>query len=328
MGVKFRDITNPDEITINDLKSKVLTMDASNVIYKFLTTMRQADGSLLKDLNGNTTSHLNGIIFQTASLIEMGIKPVYVFDGKAPQLKQKTQEERINVKEESQKKYEEAKSQGDLENARKYAARTTHLDNYIITSSKKLLELMGLPFVQANTEGEAQASYMVSQNDAYAVVSQDYDCLQFGATRMVRNFKLSKSQSKDLEIIYLDKTLKELELTREQLIDVAILVGTDFNEGIYGVGAKTAIKLIHKYGTLEKVLEAKDKTIEVDADDIREIFLHPDVVTDYDLTFRQPKKEQLLSFLVDEHDFDMERTSKAIDKIKKETGQTSLEAWF
>ncbi len=328
MGVKFKDITNPEKLTMGDLKSKVLTIDASNVIYKFLTTMRQVDGTPLKDLNGNITSHLNGIMFQTASLIEMGIKPVYVFDGKAPELKKETQEERISVKEESQKKYEEAKKKGDMESARKYAARTSHLDNHIIRSAKELLELMGLPYIQSKTEGEAQASYMVTQNDAWAVVSQDYDCLQFGAPRMVRNFRLSKSQSKDLEIIYLDKTLKELDLTREQLIDVAILVGTDFNKGIHGIGAKTGIKLIHKYGTLEKVLEIKDKTIEVDADDIREIFLHPDVITNYDLTFKQPKRDKLIKFLVDDHDFDIDRTKSAIDKIKKQTGQTSLEAWF
>ena len=328
MGVKFKDITDPEPIEMNDLKGKILTVDASNVIYKFLSGMRQGDGTPLKDMNGNITSHLNGIMFQTSSLIEKEIKPVYVFDGKAPELKKKTQEKRISIKKESKQKYLEAKQSGDNEKARKYAARTAELNHEKIESSKKLLKLMGVPYVQSKTEGEAQASYMVSKGDAWAVVSQDYDCLQFGATRMLKNFKLSRSQSKNLEIISLEKTLKDLDLTREQLVDVAMLVGTDFNKGVYGIGAKKGIKLIHKYGTLEKSLEALDETMEVDPNEIREIFLNPDVVTDYDLKFRRPKKEKLLDYLCGEHDFDEHRTNNAIQKLQLKTAQTSLESWF
>jgi flap endonuclease-1 len=328
LGVKFKDITSPEPIELDDLNTRILTMDASNVIYKFLTTMRQPDGTPLKDLNGNITAHLNGIMFQTATLVNKGIKPVYVFDGKAPELKKKTQEERIEIKKEAQRKFEEAKKAGDLEAARKYASRTPFINKEIIESSKKLLDLMGLPYVQAKTEGEAQASYMVAQKDAFAVVSQDYDCLQFGATRMLKNFKLSNKQSKDLQIIYLEKTLKELEVTREQLIDIAILVGTDFNEGIYGIGPKKGLKLIKKYQNLETVLEKIDKTIEVDYNDIREIFLNPDVVTDYELKFKSPKRERLIDYLCGDHDFTEERTFMAIDKLSKNTAQTNLEQWF
>ena len=327
MGVKFKDITTAEPIEMNQLKGKILTVDASNLIYKFLSTMRQVDGTPLKDLNGNITSHLNGIFFQTATLISKQVKPIYVFDGKAPELKSKTQQERIEIKKESEKKYKEAKKAGDLETARKYASRTVHLDKDVIESSKKLLELMGLPYVQAKTEGEAQASYMVSQNDAWAVVSQDYDCLQFGATRMLRNFKLSQS-SKNMELISLERTLTDLNLTREQMVDLAMLVGTDFNEGIYGIGAKKGLKLMHKYGSLEAALEKLDKTIEVDPDEIREIFLNPDVVTDYDTKFKSPKKEKLIDFLCGDHDFNEERVMASIDKLKKETAQTSLNQWF
>lgn len=327
MGVKFKDITTAQPIEMNDLKGKILTVDASNLIYKFLSTMRQPDGTPLKDSNGNITSHLSGIFFQTSSLISKQIKPVYVFDGKSPELKSKTVQERIEVKKESEKKYLEAKESGDMETARKYASRTVHLDKEIIESSKKLLELMGLPYVQAKTEGEAQASYMVAQKDAWAVVSQDYDCLQFGATRMLRNFRLSQS-TKNMEIISLQKTLDDLQLTRKQMVDLAMLVGTDFNEGVYGIGAKKGLKLMQKYGTLEAALEKLDKSIEVDPDEIREIFLNPDVVTDYEIKFKTPKKEKLLDFLCGDHDFSEERTLASIDKLKKETAQTSLNQWF
>ena len=327
MGVKFKDITEPEPIEMNELKGKVLTVDAANLIYKFLSTIRQGDGTPLKDLNGNITSHLSGIFFQTSTLIGKKVKPVYVFDGKAPKLKEKTQQERIEIKKESEKKFIEAKEAGDLESARKYAARTVHLDKKTIESSKKLLDLMGIPYVQANTEGEAQASYMVSNNDAWAVVSQDYDCLQFGAPRMLKNFKLS-GRSSNMEIISLEKTLNSLNLTREQLIDLAMLVGTDFNEGVYGIGAKKGLKLIQKYGTLEKSLEHLGKTIEVDPDDIREIFLKPDLVTDYKLDFKPPKKQKLIDFLCGDHDFSEERVEASIKKLQKETAQTNLNQWF
>ncbi len=328
MGVKFKDIAVSEPIELKHLSEKILTIDASNVIYKFLSSIRQVDGSPLRDLNGNITSHLSGIMFQTTSLIEKGIKPVYVFDGKAPELKKKTQQERINIKKESEKKYEEAKMEGDIEKARKYAARTTHLTKEIIDSSKNLLELMGLPYIQAKTEGEAQASYMVAQGDAWAVVSQDYDCLQFGATRIIKNFKISKTQSKNLELISLEKTLNSLDITREQLVDLAMLVGTDFNEGVHGIGPKKGLKLIQKYGTLEKSLEHLGETIEVDPNLIREIFLEPDIVENYDLKFKSPNKDKLYDFLCGDHDFKEERTLAAIDKLKQNTAQTSLEQWF
>jgi flap endonuclease-1 len=328
VGVKFKDIITPEPIEMNQIKGHTVTVDASNIIYKFLSSIRQADGTPLKDMNGNITSHLSGIMFQTSSLISIGIKPVYVFDGKSPELKKKTQEERIAVKKESEKKYEEAKLEGDIEKARKYASRTSHLNKEIISTSKTLLDLMGVPYVQSKTEGEAQASYMVSRGDAWAVVSQDYDCLQFGATRMIRNLRISKNQTKNLEEINLNNTLKELGITREQLVDIALLVGTDFNDGIYGIGAKKGLKLIKEQGTLENALKKLDKTMEIDPDILRDIFLNPDVVTDYDISYKAPKKQKLLDYLCGEHDFQEQRTESAIKKLQEETGQTSLEQWF
>lgn len=327
MGVKFKDITHPTKVEMKNLDNKILTIDASNLIYKFLTTMRQGDGTPLQDLNGNITSHLNGILFQTATLIEQNIKPIYVFDGKAPELKAKTQQERIDVKKESEQKYREALEHGDNEKARKYAMRTAHLNKEIIESSKKLLTLMGIPYVQSKTEGEAQASYMATKGDAWAVVSQDYDCLLFGAPRILRNFKLTKTNN-DIQLLSLEDTLDEIGLSRKQLVDVAILVGTDFNDGIYGVGAKTAIKLMHKYGSLENIVKNKGYDLNCDVDEIRGIFLNPDVVKDYDITFRKPKKEKLVDFLCGDHDFDESRTQGAIKKLQHKAAQTSLESWF
>ena len=161
-------------------------------------------------------------------------------------------------REEAREKYEAAKAAGDMEEARKYGMRSSRMSEYIIESSKELLTYMGVPYVQAKGEGEAQGAYMVQKGDAWAVASQDYDCLLFGAPRIIRNLTLSGGLS-NLEYLELEKVLSEIDLTREQLIDVALMVGTDFNEGIHGIGAKTGLKLIRN-NTLEDVLVQKGIT--------------------------------------------------------------------
>ena len=204
MGVKFKDIVSPEEINLKDLEGRTVAIDAYNTIYQFLSGIRQRDGSPLMDLNGNVTSHLSGILYRTSSIVDKGIKPIYVFDGQSSPYKAKTLEQRRAIKEEAEKQRQEAIAKGDREAARKYAIRTSRMTPYIIESSKKLLELMGVPYIQAKGEGEAQASYMVAQGDAWAVASQDYDCLLFGAPRIIRNLTLSGGFS-NLEYIQLTK---------------------------------------------------------------------------------------------------------------------------
>jgi flap endonuclease-1 len=203
MGVKLKDIIEPEQINFKDLEGRSVSIDAFNTLYQFLSTIRQRDGRPLTDENGNVTSHLSGILYRNSSMVEKGIKPIYVFDGKAPELKSETQAKRREVREESEKIYKEALAQGDTEKARKYAMRSSKLSPYIIESSKKLLTLMGIPYVEAKGEGEAQAAYLVQNGDAYAVASQDYDCLLFGAPRIVRNLTLSGGLS-NLEYLELE----------------------------------------------------------------------------------------------------------------------------
>jgi flap endonuclease-1 len=199
---------------------------------------------------------------------------------------------------------------------------------YILESSKDLLDYMGIPYVQAVGEGEAQGAYMVEQGDAWAVASQDYDCLLFGAPRIVRNLTLSGGLS-NLEYLELEKVLEELELSREQLIDVALMVGTDFNEGIHGIGAKTGLKLIRN-NSLEDVLVQKGITdVEVEPDELREIFLKHEVNTDYEIKFKSAKKDKLIEFMCEEHGFSESRVLNVTDKLKKlSSTQKSLEDWF
>lgn len=328
MGVKFRDIVSPEQIRFEDLDGKVVALDASNVIYQFLSSIRQHDGTPLKDHNGRITSHFSGILYRTSAMVERGIKPVFVFDGKSNILKKETQVKRMEVKEESEKKWKEALDEGRIEDARKFAVRSSRMSPDIVEGSKKLIKLMGIPYMQALGEGEAQASYMVSKGDAWCVASQDYDCLLFGAPRMVKNLTISGTQTTP-EIIELEKVLDNLEITREQLVDLAIMVGTDFNQGIKGIGAKKGLKLVKEHGDIYNALESMDIQMDIDPEILRDIFLKHEVESGYKLKWQKADRQGIVDFLCGVHDFSEDRVLSAVDKLKKlETTQSSLEQWF
>jgi flap endonuclease-1 len=328
MGVKFRDLISPELLKFEDLDGKTVALDAANVIYQFLSSIRQPDGTPLKDRNGKITSHFSGILYRTSALIERGIKPIYVFDGQSSILKSETQSMRREVKVESERKWKEALDEGRIEEARKYAVRSSRMSPEIVEGSKNLLKLMGIPYIQAKGEGEAQASYMVAQGDAWCVASQDYDCLLFGAPRMVKNLTISGTRA-NLELIELGKVLEKLEITREQLVDLALLVGTDFNLGIKGIGAKKGLKLIKEHGDVYKALKSLDVQMDVDPEILRDMFLRHEFASNYQLKWQKPDKNGIVAFLCGEHDFSEERVLTALDKLKKlQTTQSSLEQWF
>jgi len=328
MGVKFKDIVSSEEIRFEDLDGKVVALDAANVIYQFLSSIRQLDGTPLRDQNGRVTSHFSGILYRTSALIEKGIKPIYVFDGQSSALKKETQEKRKEIKEESERKWKEALEEGRLEDARKYAVRSSRMSPEIVEGSKKLIKLMGLPYIQAKGEGEAQASYMVARGDAWCVASQDYDCILFGAPRMVKNLTISGTQ-RNPELIELEKVLGKLNISREQLVDLAIMVGTDFNQGIKGIGAKKGLKLIKEHGDIYHALESLDVQLDVDPQVLRDMFLNHEVESNYQLKWQKADQEDIVDFLCGEHDFSEDRVLSAVDKLKKlESTQSSLEQWF
>ena len=327
MGVKLKDIVEPDTITFKDLEGRVVSIDAFNTLYQFLSTIRQRDGRPLTDENGNVTSHLSGILYRNSSMIEKDIKPIYIFDGKAPELKSETQAKRREIRDEAEQIYKEALKEGDTEKARKFAMRSSKLSPEIIESSKKLLTYMGIPYVEAKGEGEAQAAYLVANGDAYAVASQDYDCLLFGAKRVVRNLAVS-SNLKSLEFYQLDKVLSQLDITREQLVDMGILIGTDFCEGLKGVGAKTALKLARS-GKLEEKIDELQSQSTHDLEEVRDIFLKHNVNTDYKIKWEKPQPDKIIEFLSYQHGFSEERVAKACDRLKNlSSSQGSLDAWF
>ncbi|MBS7620756.1 flap endonuclease-1 [Candidatus Bathyarchaeota archaeon] len=343
MGVNLRDIVPKTVIRLEDLSGKSIAIDAYNALYQFLAIIRQPDGTPLKDSSGRITSHLSGLLYRTSNLVELGIKPIYVFDGVPPALKEVEIKRRMKTKEEALIKYEQALKEGRIEEARMYAQATASLKDYMAEDSKRLLDLMGIPWIQAPSEGEAQAAHVVKRGDADYCASQDYDSLLFGAPRLVRNVAISgrrKLPGKNVyievepEVIELERVLKGCEITYEQLIDVGILVGTDFNpEGIKGLGPKTALKLIKEYGSLENALPyIEDAEFPVEPQKIKEIFLHPKVTDNYKIEWREPDVEGVINFICCERDFSEDRVRKALEKmqkgISKLKGKTTLERWF
>jgi len=322
MGVNLRDIISQREADFKELSGKTIACDALNTIYQFLASIRQPDGTPLMDSKGNVTSHLSGLLYRTTNLIRMGISPVYVFDGKPSELKHRTLEARRERKKEAEAEWAKAKEEGRIEDAMKFAKRTSRLTEEMLNDGKKLLGLMGVPFVQAPSEGEAQCTRIVLSGDAWAVGSQDYDCLLFGAPRLVRGLTLSGKM--ELSIIELQAALDELKITREELIDLAILVGTDFNEGVYGIGPKKALKAV-KEGTLGSI------RVDFDFDAVRRVFLEHPTVVDYKIAWGGVDAAGLVELLCEEHDFSEERVRKAayeLEEARREMSQQTLSKWF
>ncbi len=343
LGVNFKDLIPKTQIKLEDLSGKVIAIDAYNAIYQFLSIIRQPDGTPLKDSTGKVTSHLSGLFYRTSNLVEMGIKPIYVFDGIPPSLKSAEIERRKQVKVEAIASYEKAVASGDTAKMRMFAQAATSMKDYMQDDSKKLLDLMGLPHVQAPSEGEAQAAHMTKKGDADYCASQDYDSLLFGAPRLLRNVTISgrrKLPKKNVyvdivpEVVELPKTLGECEITYKQLIDVGILIGTDYNpDGIKGLGPKTALKLIKEHGTLENALpHIKNASFPVEPRCIREIFLRPEVSDDYQLEWKEPDEEGIIDFMCRQKEFSEDRVKKSLERMlagsKKQKGKVSLEKWF
>jgi flap endonuclease-1 len=343
LGVNLRDIVPKTQVNLEDLGGKSVAIDAYNALYQFLAIIRQPDGTPLKDSTGKVTSHLSGLLYRTSNLVEMGIKPIYVFDGVPPVLKAAEIQRRREVKMEAAIHYEKAVAKGDMVKARMFAQATTSMKDYMKEDAKRILNLMGLPWIQAPSEGEAQAAHMTRRGDADYCASQDYDSLLFGAPLLLRNVTISgrrKLPSKNVyvdivpEVIALDSVLKQCEITHAQLIDVGILIGTDFNPGgIKGLGPKTALKLIKEHGTLENAMpHIKNAEFPHPPESIREVFLHPAVTDNYTIEWKEPNVEGIVDFLCRQKDFSEDRVRKALEKMQagaqKQKGKTTLEKWF
>jgi len=340
MGVDFGDSIPREKIKLEDIAGWRLAVDGYNTLYQFLAIIRGVDGGHLKDSNGRVTSHISGLFYRNVNLLEFGIKLVYVFDGKPPELKMEEIERRSSQRREARDHYLKALQTGEMAEARKYAEASTVLRRDMVQDAKLLLDAMGIPWVDAPSEGEAQASRMADEGTVDAVASQDHDSLVFGAPVLVRNVTISGKRrlpAKGIVInvqperIRLSTTLASTGLTREQLVDFAILLGTDFNpDGFEGVGPVTALKYLKKYGRLEEISELRDRLHEVQFEEIRALYLNPPSRIGIKPEWKPPDREKIISFLVDEHSFSRERVDAALERVvqAKSAESETLEKWF
>ncbi|MDO8634354.1 MAG: flap endonuclease-1 [archaeon] len=341
MGTAIGGLVVKEEIELGYLRGRLVGIDSYNIIYQFLSSIRGPDGTPLMDADGNVTSHLTGLLYRTVNLLEKGVKPVFVFDGKPPKLKQKTIEERKKIRTDAIEKHEKALKEGNMEDAKKFGSRALRLSDEMISDAKKLLGFMGLPVIEAPSEGEAQISQMCLKGKIFGCVSQDYDSLLFGTPLLLRNISVSgkrKVPGKNFyvdvapEKIELSKNLEALGISREKLIWLGILIGTDFNEKFPMIGPKKALSLVKKFGSFEEIVKETGFEPGFDYKEIEEIFLNPPYSPDFKIEFQLPDREKILDFLVTQHGFSSIRVESALKKLGEKSsekgGQSSLEKWF
>ena len=334
MGLNISQIIPKKEISLDDLKNKVLAVDASQMLYQFLSSIRQPDGTPLMDSKNNITSHLMGISTRIPNLIERNIKLVFVFDGKPPSLKIHEKEQREHRKKLAEEKLEKAREEGDEESMLKYSKQSMRLSFKMSDEAKELIRAFGLPVIQSPSEAEAQCSFMAEKGDAYAVASTDFDSLLYSAPRLVKNITISQRRKVrntyvkiSPELIELKEVLKELDINQDQLIVLAIIIGTDYNDKIPRIGPKNALKLVRQNKNFDSLF--KELKPDFDWKKIYAVFKSMPVMKNYQLKWSEPDTEKIKSILVDKHDFSEERVDKMLEKLtKKEKYQKGLSSFL
>ncbi|KAL4894236.1 flap endonuclease 1 [Aspergillus ambiguus] len=335
----------PDAIKAGDIKNhfgRKVAIDASMSIYSFLIAVRSEGQQLMSD-TGETTSHLMGMFYRTLRMVDNGIKPLFVFDGAPPKLKSGELAKRTARKSEATEAHEEAKETGTAEDVEKFSRRTVRVTREHNAECKKLLTLMGIPYIDAPTEAEAQCAVLARAGKVYAAASEDMDTLCFEAPILLRHLTFSEQRKEPIQEIHLNRALEGLDMDRATFIDLCILLGCDYLEPIPKIGPNTALKLIRDHGSLEKVVEhiqndpKKKYVIPEDwpYQDARELFLHPDVrdANDPECDFKwdAPDVEGLVDFLVKDKGFNEDRVRNGAARLQKHlksAQQSRLEGFF
>ncbi len=343
MGVNLSQLVNKEEITISYLSKKRVGVDSYNMLYQFLASIRGPDGQPLTDSSGNVTSHLTGLFYRTLNLVDAGVKPVFVFDGKPSKLKAETLRKRSEVRTDAEKKSSDALQAGDMAAAQKFGSRALKMTPDMINEAKELLTLMGIPVIQASQEGEAQASVMCAKGQLDGVISQDFDCLLFGAKDLYRYIGFSGKRKVPGKNFFIEikpehinslKVFEELKISRQKLIWLGMLVGTDFNEKFPKIGPKTALKLVQNFDSFSEIIKETKYSPDFDFEEIENVFLNPQSfeINESELVEKSPNKEKILEFLIEKHDFGRERVESTLNnflnKKEEKEKQKSLGAWF
>lgn len=327
MGILLTPIVTRETIALSDLRDRTLAVDGNAELYQFLALIRLRDGTPLHDSHGRITSHLNGLFYRVTRLVaEHGVRLVFVFDGKPPVLKSRETARRRAVRQRFEEERDAALARGDTATAYAKSTMTSRLTKEMVGEARELLRLLGIPTVQAPSEGEAQAAHMAAMSPAvWAAASKDYDALLFGAPRLVRfltitgrEFLPSQGTFRPIvpETIELERLLQAWRIDRPGLVDLALLVGTDFNDGVRGIGPKKALKLVQQYGRLEQMPpEIRDAVGEPDLiAAVRQIYLSPDVTDDFEVQPFAPDRDGVVRFLCEAREFGRDRVLAALER--------------
>uniref|UniRef100_U5EXV5 Flap endonuclease 1 n=1 Tax=Corethrella appendiculata TaxID=1370023 RepID=U5EXV5_9DIPT len=322
---------------IKNFFGRKVAIDASMCLYQFLIAVR-AEGAQLTSVDGETTSHLMGTFYRTIRLLENGIKPVYVFDGKPPELKSKELSKRAEKRDEAQKALDKATEAGDAEEVEKFNRRLVKVTKTHNEEAKELLKLMGVPYVDAKSEAEAQCAALAKAGKVYATATEDMDALTFGSSILLRHLTFSEARKMPVQEYNYEKLLQELDLNRDEFIDLCILLGCDYCDSIRGIGPKKAIELINKYRSIEEIIENIDTKKYIVPEDwnyeqARQLFKEPEVCNpdEFDFKWSEPDEEGLVKFLCGDRQFNEERIrggAKKILKSKNTATQGRLDSFF
>ncbi|MBR9700881.1 flap endonuclease-1 [Candidatus Woesearchaeota archaeon] len=343
MGIAITQLVPTEPLSFENLRGKTLAVDGYNILYQFLTTIRGPDGSPLTNSKGDTTSHLIGLFSRTSNLLAKGIRLIFVFDGKIPDLKKQELQRRREAKASAQEKFEAAKDKEDVAEMKKFAGRTAKLSREMVEQAKELLDALGVPWMDAPSEGEAQAAALVKQGHAWAVVSQDADALLYEAPRIIKNLGITGRRklpgkmaytNVEPELITHKDVLKALDLDLDQLKALAILIGTDYNiGGVKGIGPKKGLKLIKEHDhDFKAAFEAANWSNHWDLDwkDVIKVFDEMPVENPEKLSFGKADKKAVEDVLVGKFEFSQTRVDNTIEKVLKEqqNTQTGLGDYF
>mgnify|MGYP001588081955 CR=1 FL=1 len=336
MGVNLSRLVTKQPITFEMLAKKKIAIDFSNFAFQFLSSIRQPDGTLLMDSKGNITSHLVGIWSRFSNLMQRGIQIAVVLDGDAPKQKLREHEARHVRKQEAKEKFQQAKDEEDTESMAFYAKQFSFLTDDMVDEATHLMEAMGLPVIQAPAEADAQMAYLNKQGDVWASASSDYDCLLHGTPRLITNLTLSKKKKSSSgaiiktspELLELNKVLSSLNMTQEQLICMAILIGTDYHPGVHGIGPMKAMKIVQQHKKPKEIFVAAKA--DFDWKEIYDLFVDMPVEKKYALKWNKPDEQRIRHLLIDKHNFSEERVTGTLSKLTKkqpDKEQTGLERW-
>jgi flap endonuclease-1 len=299
------------KININDLEDKVVAIDTSLILYQFLIAIKSSED--LKNKDGKITSHIHAILTKVLTYLKKRIYPIFVFDGKAPEIKTKTLQHRSQIK----KKAEENLKNDILltdEEKKKMLKRSLKITEEQIKECKEILNIIGIPYIESPTEADPQCAYLVKEGIADSVISDDMDLLAFGTSKLIRG------KSNKLEIYDLNIILKELKLTYDEFVELCILFGCDYCNTIKKIGVKRAYELILKHKNIESIIKLKKYDIPEDYNykTIIDYFKNPPIlkIKKNDIKWLPPNLDLLKDKLLNDYDYNPTNVTNIINTLE------------